>query len=245
MLTRAVAFVAVALALLGVAAAAGRGVFVEDFGQRVEPMRRYTLRALDREDPRLQERPREIARFDGRFAAHPRVTLTHVAAGGVFLFLGPLQFSSSIRRRYPALHRWCGRLLMLLAVLTGVSGLYFGLFVPFSGRAEATVIALVGVLLLGSIARAYVAIRRYEVERHREWMIRAFALGVGISTVRLVAAVLDVALTPYGITPERLFVLSLWIGWLLTVVAAELWIRHTRRSVLPGQVPTRRALSGA
>ena len=42
------------------------------------------------------------------------------------------------------------------------------------------------------------------------------------------AAALDFALTPAGVRPPDLFALSLWIGWGVTLVAAELWIRYTR-----------------
>lgn len=79
-----------------------------------------------------------------------------------------------------------------------------------------------------SVSLAVVAIRRGQVARHREWMIRAFAVALGISTVRVVGTVFDVALTPAGVPPPEVFVLSLWTGWTLTLAAAEAWIRYTR-----------------
>ena len=75
-----------------------------------------------------------------------------------------------------------------------------------------------------ALIRAVVAIRRHQVALHREWMIRAFAVALGISTVRIVAAIVDIALTPAGFGPQALFVLSVWTGWAMTVGAAELWI---------------------
>ena len=59
-------------------------------------------------------------------------------------------------------------------------------------------------------------------------MIRAFAVAVGIATVRVVGMVLDVALTPAGVGPADVFVLSLWTGWTVTLAGAEGWIRYTR-----------------
>jgi len=82
-----------------------------------------------------------------------------------------------------------------------------------------------------ALARAVAAIRAGRVAAHREWMIRAFAVALGISTVRLVAAALDLVVSPYGVPLAPLFVASLWIGWGVTVAAAELWIRYTRRLV--------------
>jgi hypothetical protein len=59
-------------------------------------------------------------------------------------------------------------------------------------------------------------------------MIRAFAVAIGISTVRVIGAILDPALTPYGYSAPQVLGLSLWVGWLLTVAAAEIWIRRSR-----------------
>lgn len=61
-------------------------------------------------------------------------------------------------------------------------------------------------------------------------MIRALAGLLGISTIRLVGIVLDVTLARTGSNPRDLFALSLWIGWLITLGAAEVWIRMSRGS---------------
>jgi uncharacterized membrane protein len=154
-----------------------------------------------------------------------------VIPGGIFLTLALFQFSSNARRRYLPFHRWFGRALVLTAFAIGLTGLYFGLVVPYAGRSEAISIAIFGGLFLTAISRGFIAIRRGQVAQHREWMIRAFALALGIATVRIVGAIIDVTLTPAGIRPPVIFVLSVWVGWLLTLLAAELWLRHTRAVV--------------
>jgi len=184
--------------------------------------------ALLRDDPFALERPVELARVDGRFAAHPLLTLVHVLLGGFFLLVAPLQFSARIRTRHIQFHRWSGRILLPAVVVSVLAGLYFGIFIPYGGPGEAAAIALFGGLFLVAICRAFLAIRRHQVARHREWMIRVFAIAIAISTVRVVAVVLDVALTPAGFRPPELFVLSLWTGWVITLGVAELWIRYTR-----------------
>ncbi len=110
----------------------------------------------------------------------------------------------------------------------GISGLYFGVVMPFAGITEAVTIVIVSALFLTAVCKAYLAIRRREIARHREWMIRVFAIALGISTVRVVALIVDIWLTPAGFRPPELFVLSICIGWSLTIGAAELWIRQTR-----------------
>lgn len=218
----------VALVLVGVAASIGRSVYPGDFAMRAEPFRVELLSLFGRHDPALMYRPEDLEHLDSRFRHHPLATRVHVVAGGVFLVLVSLQFSSRIRRRHIRFHRWSGRLLVVLAVGTGLTGLFFGLLMPFGGRSEAVAIGLFGGLFLFSLSRAYLAIRRREVAVHREWMIRAFALAIAISTVRIVGAVLDVTLPVVRPTPQEYFALSVWTGWLLTLGVAELYILRTR-----------------
>ena len=48
----------------------------------------------------------------------------HVTGGAIALIVGPLQFSSTLRRRFPALHRWVGRLYVLAVTLSASLSLY-------------------------------------------------------------------------------------------------------------------------
>jgi uncharacterized membrane protein len=225
---RALWICAVGLAAIGVAAAIGRGAFRGDFATRADPVHQNLLEAFGLTDPFAAGRPGELARFDARYAANPTSTWLHVLPGALFLVLALLQFSPRVRNRHIRFHRWSGRILLLAGGAIVVTGLYFGLLMPIGGAMETAAISLFGGVFLFSLATAYLAIRRREVERHREWMIRAFAVAIGISTVRLVAALFDVVLTPAGFRPPEVFVLSLWTGWGLTLGAAEAWIRHTR-----------------
>ncbi|WP_068854147.1 DUF2306 domain-containing protein [Stenotrophomonas rhizophila] len=49
--------------------------------------------------------------------------------------MGPFQFSTRLRQRYPAAHRWAGRAYLSVGVLVGgLSGLYMATF-AFGGLA--------------------------------------------------------------------------------------------------------------
>jgi hypothetical protein len=219
------------LVLLGVAASALRARFPSDLGARMDPSRSRLMRTLGLADPDEALRAAEVARFDSSFAAHPAATLLHVVPGGLFLALAPLQFSSRLRTRHARVHRWSGRLLLVAGTVSALNGLYFGLSMPFSGPPEAVAIALFGALFLLALARGYLAIRRRDQASHREWMIRAFAVALGISTVRAIGGLLDVVLSAAGVAPTTVFLVSIWLGWTVTLAAAEAWIRRTR----PGQ----------
>jgi uncharacterized membrane protein len=218
----------VILVLVGLAAAMARTVNVADATVRVELTMREMFPALARRVPDPDARMREMVEFDVRFGRHPFVARLHTIGGAVFLILAPLQFVAPLRRRFVRLHRWTGRTLLGIGLLTGVSGLFFALLMPIAGPLESVGVSLAGGLLLFSMGRAFLAIRSGDVARHREWMMRAFAVAIGISTVRVVGAMLDPALTPYGYSASQILGLSLWVGWLLTVAVAEIWIRRSR-----------------
>jgi uncharacterized membrane protein len=215
-----------------VTAAVYRAAYVTDAATRADPVRERALLALGRTDPLLADRAGEVRRLDSRYAVHPRLMLAHVVFGGVFLAFAPFQFWARLRNRHRRLHRWSGRPLLVVLMLSTVPALYFGLRVPFGSGGEALVIGVVAVLLLIAGGQAFVAIRRGQVARHREWMLRVFALALGIATVRLVLMPLDLALTTLAVRPATVFVVSLWLGWGVTVAIAELWIIRTR-TVMP------------
>ncbi|HKO54520.1 MAG TPA: DUF2306 domain-containing protein [Thermoanaerobaculia bacterium] len=226
-MARALWLAVVLLVLIGVAAALGRGLFPADFITRAEPFRQQFLQALGRHDSDPAQRAIELQRVDARYGAHRLATFLHIVPGALFLVLAPLQFSTRIRTRHLRFHRWSGRLLVILALPMVAAGFYFGVLMPYAGVREAIVIASVATLFIASLTRAVIAIRRRDVARHREWMLRAFALAIGISVVRLVAAVVDTTLTPAGYDLRGMFVLSLAGGWALSSAAAEAWIARS------------------
>ena len=218
----------IGLVALGVLAVGLRVRSPGDAATQLEALRQTLLSLVHGPQEITPSRLTEIAEFEGRFRDHRLPTLGHVLAGGVFLLFIPFQLSRPVRARFPAFHRWTGRVLIVLAMAAGVSALYFGLGMPFGGSAEAVVVALVGAWLFASLGRAWIAIRRGDVERHREWMLRAVAACIGVSVVRLVGAAVDVTLTPNGVRTVDAFVIALWIGWTATFVVTEWWIRRTR-----------------
>jgi len=227
-LTRAVWCAAGFLVLLGLLAAFLRAWDIPDSVTRAEPVRQSLLDAFRVTDPFALERPALLDRIDRRYASHPIVTLLHVLPGALLLTLMPLQFSTRVRSRFITFHRWSGRTLVLTSFVAVPAGLFFGVLMPWGGAGETIGVILAGGWFLTAVSLAFFAIRRGEVARHREWMIRAFAVALGISTVRVVALVFDLTLTPAGVRTPDIFVLSIWVGWLLTIGAAEAWIRSTR-----------------
>ena len=167
----------------------------------------------------------EIPKIEQHFVDGGVVTVLHVVTGATFLALGLLQFSASIRSRHLRFHRRSGYLLVALAFSSGVTGLWLGVIDPYSST-ERLPSAAAGAMFLISPVIAVVSVRRGEILRHHEWMIRFFAVGVGIVVIRLVGPVIIWLLSP---APFRDIVgLTFGVGWLVSVTVGEVWIRLTR-----------------
>jgi len=216
------------LSLVGVAIVVARLSFPDDLVLRAEPHRARMLEWLGRPDAAAAARRAEFERFERRFAEHRALTRWHIVAGGLFIAFAPLQLAGAVRRRFPALHRWSGRCLLVIGSTAAVTGLYFGTFLPAAGIAESIIVALVSLLFLVAIVQAFRAIRRHDVVRHREWMLRAFGVMTAVPATRVMGTVLDVSFAPAGISSATLFAIDLWITWALVLGATEWWIRRTR-----------------
>ena len=167
--------------------------------------------------------------YNDGFAENPVTTLLHVIPGILFMVLGPVQFSKKIRANYPVYHRWAGRLFVTACVIIGFSGLTMVIVFPFAGLNEQLSIFSFAALFLYSLSRAFGHIRRKEIAAHREWMIRVFSIGLGISLVRILILVL---LLTTNIQQIDFFAWTFWAGFSMTWLSGEFWIRYTRKIVL-------------
>jgi uncharacterized membrane protein len=173
-----------------------------------------------------------------RFPEYPQVVAVHVALGGLYLALAPLQLVGRIRSRWPTYHRWAGRLLVATGLVSGGAGLFIAWVIPFAGWPERIILGFFGLLFALSLAMGFRRIRAAQVAPHREWMLRAFAIGLAIATDRvivipavLVMVMRDAAPTPTRDQLELVAILAFTIAFTLHTVLAEVWIRATRRRV--------------
>jgi len=163
--------------------------------------------------------------FDAGFAQQPILTFLHILPGAFFMVLGPLQFVERIRARYIRLHRVSGWLFVATSMVIGVTALVMSFTVTIGGGIETAATVVFAVLFLFCLTQAVQHIRRREIAQHREWMLRTFAIGLAVATIRPIIG-LFFALTT--LLPQEFFGIAFWIGFTLHVVLAEIWIRLTR-----------------
>jgi uncharacterized membrane protein len=180
-------------------------------------------------NPRLAQ----LAALDDLFARYPILTLVHIVPGMLFMILGPLQFSSRIRARHLRWHRLSGRVFVVCGLVIGISALVMSFGMPaIGGVNQAAATTLFGTFFLFALCKAFWHIRKREVALHREWMIRAFSIGLAVAAIRPIVGVFFATSPLTGLTPREFLGIAFWIGFVLHLIAAEAWIHTT----IPGEI---------
>ena len=165
--------------------------------------------------------------FNDRYYAIPYWTLAHCVCGILFMVLGPMQFVAASRNRFPRFHRWCGRIFMVASLVGVFSALAFVPLLPVFGSLSTQVgVVVISAFFLVALVKGYTSVRHYQYAIHREWMIRAFAIGLGISTFRVLIPLLMVP--PIRANFPEAWDTVVWLGFVINITAAEVWINLTR-----------------
>src|ERR1700730_1464285 len=168
--------------------------------------------------------------LDRAFDDRRILTLTHNVPAMLFMILGPLQFVRRLRAKYPQIHRWSGRIFLAVSAVVGLTGLTLAFGKTVGGVDEKAAIVLFGSFFLIALAKALRHALRREFAQHREWMIRGYAIGLAVATIRPIMGTFFAVAVMRGHKPEphEFFGTAFWIGFTLQMMAAEIWINYTR-----------------
>jgi uncharacterized membrane protein len=169
----------------------------------------------------------DITPANARFFASPLPVVLHIVGAAVYIILGAFQFATGFRRRWPGWHRAAGRLVVVCGLLVGLSALWMTLFYPWPKGDGALLYALrllFGTAMVVSIVLGFTAIRRRDVRRHRAWMLRGYAIGLGAGTQALTLLAGELILGP---PTELSRALLMGAAWVINLAVAE-WIIRRR-----------------
>ncbi len=104
----------------------------------------------------------------------------HMVAGGVLTLAAPLQALPFLRRRFPTVHRWSGRVIVALAMATAVGGLiYIGTHGTIGGWWMSLWFAVYGLAMGWSAWQTFQFARVRQFDEHFAWATRLVILAVG------------------------------------------------------------------
>ena len=117
---------------------------------------------------------------------------------------------------------------MPLALGVAISGLWITLTYPLkpgSGVLLYDIRLVVGTAMAASVVLGFAAIRRGDVPRHRAWMTRAYALGLGAGT-QVFTGAFGPALVGTSVLAHDL---TMGAAWAINLAVAEVAIRRGSR----------------
>jgi 4-amino-4-deoxy-L-arabinose transferase-like glycosyltransferase len=112
----------------------------------------------------------------------------------------------------------------VLGFVVGTSALVMSFTMAIGGANETAATTLFAVLFLFFLAMGFWNIRQRRIARHREWMIPAFGVSLGIATTRPIVGVFFAA---RRLSPQEFFGTAFWLGFTITLLAAETWVHYS------------------
>lgn len=163
-------------------------------------------------------------------AGQPLATWAHFAGGGIALAAGALQANRWLRTRHRRFHRSLGRVYVIAVLAGGAAAFALALNSPMGFAAQAG-FALLAVLWIGSTFAAWRHARAQRLDRHRDWMLRSYALTFAAVTLRLYLPLSQAA----GIPFPAAYVAIAWLCWVPNLVLVE-WLVLARPALRPATI---------
>lgn len=157
---------------------------------------------------------------------------THVSVSIFCLMAGFTQFSVSLRKHLPRVHRNIGKLYVFsILFINFPSGLILALFANggLIGRIAFTILAL---LWFWFTLMAWIRVRQGNLLAHRRFMIRSYALTLSALSLRLWKLVF-LELTDWD--EAFIYQVDAWLGFGLNWIIAEIYLKWRPGSNAPSQ----------
>ena len=154
----------------------------------------------------------------------------HVFTSIFVLLAGFTQFSSRILQQYPILHRLMGRLyVVIILILSGPAGFLLAIKAN-GGWSSQLAFILLAVLWWGSTFLAWRRVVGGDIQSHRAFMVRSFALTLSAITLRAWKWLIVFLWAP---PPMDVYRLVAWLGWIPNLLIAEWYLRRSRVKIMP------------
>lgn len=156
------------------------------------------------------------------------VFYVHIFGGMLSIALGPFQFMPGLRRRFLKAHRFSGKMYASAILFLGApTGLYMAFFATGGAPASAGFILMSG-LWFYTTWMGIRTIRRGQVDQHRQWMLRSYAVTFSAVSLRLWVPLLSLYLPT---DPMQVVIITAWISWLFNLIVAEFIIHFNHKKI--------------
>jgi hypothetical protein len=147
--------------------------------------------------------------------------LLHIVGGMIALLTGPVQLWLGLADRGRAWHRRLGIGYMTGVAVGSIGAFYLSTHTDFGWIFGAGLFGL-GIAWVTTTTLAYLAIKRWLTDQHKEWMIRSYVVTFAFVTFRLIQPALQAA---HIGTPLEQLAATAWACWAVPLLFTELVIQ--------------------
>ncbi|GGG55237.1 hypothetical protein GCM10011414_26370 [Croceivirga lutea] len=145
----------------------------------------------------------------------------HITFGGIALLVGWSQFSVRLRKKRLALHRNLGKIYVTTAVISGVCGFAIGPFAT-GGLVSALGFMALGAIWLYTTYKAYIAVKKKDIDLHQGMMVYSYAACFAAVTLRIYLPILILIFGEFLIA----YKIVAWMCWVPNIAFAFYWVRR-------------------
>ena len=150
----------------------------------------------------------------------------HVYSSIFVLLAGIPQFSNYLRTQYRNLHKTLGKLyIVLVLLLASPSGFVMGYYAN-GGVYSRISFMLLAILWFYFTLQAFRYIKQGQVDQHRKFMLRSFALTLSAISLRLIKWGL---VTTLELPPMDTYRIVAWAGWVVNLVVVETYLLVSKK----------------
>ena len=173
---------------------------------------------------------------------HYRIAFfAHVYTGMFILVSGMLQFPGYIRKHFPAVHKWSGRIYAFgIMVIAGPAGFVMGYY-GNGGLVSQSAFCILAVLWIVFTWKAVAFARAHRIAEHKKWMYRSYALTLSAISLRAWKWLLVLLFAP---GPMDVYHVVSWLGWAGNLLIVEAVIYFTFKKQEGGRLNKEIAAAG-
>jgi uncharacterized membrane protein len=146
----------------------------------------------------------------------------HISFGAISLLTGWSQFSRRIRAKRLKLHRLLGKIYVIVVFISGSAGFYLAVNAT-GGLVAQTGFSFMSLTWLSTTILAYTSIKKLNLNEHRAWMIRSYAVAFAAVTLRIYIPLFEIIL---GMGFNDSYPIIAWISWVPNLFVAQLFINR-------------------
>ncbi|MDR6551545.1 DUF2306 domain-containing protein [Paenibacillus qinlingensis] len=175
--------------------------------------------------------------LDVDFPLHYTVLTLHIAVATIALISGLFQFHARFRASYTVWHKALGRVYVISVMVSGILGLVLTFYAENFTKAMAFL--ALSLLWLFTTWKGFRYAVKGELQQHRVWMIRSYAVTLVAITSRVIVPVcILVYLAMHGFKLPSggraqmvtdILNINVWVGLLMNLVVVEWYLLRPRK----------------